>query len=130
VLGDTWEYALSSATWSDVTPEPEDNIAPPRNYGTAVTIGGSMYLQGGDRPDGVNCGPFPQHPTEQLWRFDLRDRVWDRQFPGGDALVRLKRTHSARVAGAMYVFAGYDFVCQDGVTPNQIWNHEVYRFKP
>jgi hypothetical protein len=30
----------------------------------------------------------------------------------------------------MYVFAGYDFVCQDGVTPNQIWNPDIYRFKP
>lgn len=130
VLGDTWEFALSSGAWTDVTPEPDDNIAPPRNYGTAVTIGRNMYLQGGDRPGGVDCGPFPQHPTEQLWRFDLRDRVWEQQFPGDDALVPLKRTNSARVAGAMYVFAGYDFVCQDGVTPNQIWNHDVYRFKP
>ena len=131
VLGDTWEYRIASGTWTDVTPPPDDNIAPPRNYGTAVTIGGGMYLQGGDPPGAVDCGGFiPQHPTEQLWRFDLRSRVWEQQFPRGDALAHLKRTNSARVAGAMFVFAGFDFVCEDPVTPNQIWNHDVYRLKP
>src|SRR5262245_26886231 len=131
VLGDTWEYALASGTWSDVTPAPADNIAPPRNYNTAVTIGQRMYLHGGDTPSGIDCGaPFPQHPTDQLWRFDLRDRVWEQQFPGGDPLVRLKRTNSARVGDAMYVFAGFDFVCEDPVTPHQIWNHDVFRFEP
>jgi hypothetical protein len=72
----------------------------------------------------------PANPTEELWRFDLHDRVWEQQFPGGDPLVRLKRTNSARVAGAMYVFGGFDFVCEDAVTPRQIFNVDVYRFKP
>jgi len=130
VLGDTWELALASRRWKDVTPAADDNVAPPRNYGTAVTIGDGMYLQGGDTPVGVDCGPFPQHPTSELWRFDLRRRVWTQQFPGGDPLVRLKRINSARVADSMYIFGGYDFVCDDGVTPRQIWNHDVYRFTP
>ena len=130
VLADTWELALSSLRWTNVTPAPEDNVAPPRNDGTAVAIGGSLYLQGGDTPIGVDCGPFPQHPTSELWRFDLHDRVWEQQFPRGDALVRLKRINSARVAGSMYVLGGYDFVCDDGVTPRQIWNHDIYRFTP
>jgi Galactose oxidase, central domain len=131
VLGDTWEYRISSGTWSDVTPAPEDNIAPPRNYGTAVTLGAGMYLQGGDTPGGPDCGAvFPQNPTEQLWRFDLHDRVWEQQFPGGDPLVRLKRTNSARVGEAMYVLGGFDFACEGPVTPHQIWNHDVYRFEP
>jgi hypothetical protein len=30
----------------------------------------------------------------------------------------------------MYVFGGYDFVCNEGVTPRQIWNHDVHRFTP
>jgi len=131
VLADTWEYALSSGTWTDVTPAPAHDITPPRNYGTAVTIGDGMYLQGGDTPGGEDCGEvFPQNPTEQLWRFDLRDRRWDQQFPHGDPLARLKRTNSARVAGAMYVFGGFDFACAGPTTPNQIWNHDVYRFEP
>lgn len=131
VLADTWEYRIASGTWRDITPPPSDNIAPPRDYGTAVTIGDAMYLQGGDPPGAVDCGGFiPQHPTEQLWRFDLHRRVWEQQFPRGDALAHLKRTNSARVAGAMYVLAGFDFVCEDPVTPDQIWNHDVYRFTP
>ena len=131
VLDDTWEYRISSGTWTDVTPAAEDNVAPPRNYGTAVTLGGGMYLQGGDTPGGVDCGEvFPQNPTGELWRFDLHDRVWEQQFPGGDPLVRLKRINSARVAGAMYVLGGFNFVCEDPVTPHQIWNHDVYRFEP
>lgn len=130
VLGDTWEYRVSSGRWTDVTPDAADNVTPPRNYGTAVTLGDAVYLQGGDTPVGTDCGPFPQHPTDELWRFDLRDRVWERQFPGGDPLVRHKRINSARVAGAMYVFAGYDFVCDEAGAPHQIWNHDVYRFEP
>jgi N-acetylneuraminic acid mutarotase len=131
VLGDTWEYSLSSGRWRDVTPPPPDNVAPPRNYGTAALIGDSMYLQGGDTPGGDDCGAvFPQNPNRELWRFDLRDRVWEQQFPDGSPLVRLKRTNSARVGDAMYVFAGFDFVCEDPVTPRQIWNLDVYRFEP
>jgi hypothetical protein len=130
VLDDTWELALATRRWKNVTPAPGDNVAPPRNYGTAVTIGDSLYLQGGDTPVGVDCGPFPQHPTSELWRFDLHDRVWTQQFPGGDPLARLKRINSARVAGSMYIFGGYDFACDGGVTPRQIWNHDVYRFTP
>jgi hypothetical protein len=42
----------------------------------------------------------------------------------------IRLSNSARVAGAMYVLAGYDFVCEDDGTPHQIWNHDVYRFKP
>lgn len=131
VLGDTWEYSLSSGAWTDVTPAPQDNIDPPRNFATAVLLDRSLYLHGGDTPGGEDCGAvFPQNPTEELWRFDLRDRVWEQQFPGGDPLARLKRTNSVRVGGAMYVFAGFDFVCEDAVTPRQLWNLDVYRFSP
>lgn len=130
VLGDTWEYDLSAGVWTDVTPV-DDNIDPPRNYGSATILGRGLFLHGGDTPGGDECGAvFPQNPNEELWRFDLRDRVWEQKFPAGDPLVRLKRTNAARVAGAMYIFAGFDFVCQDPVTPLQIWNQHVYRFEP
>lgn len=104
---------------------------PPRNFATAVLLDRSLYLHGGDTPGGEDCGAvFPQNPTEELWRFDLRDRVWEQQLPGGDPLARLKRTNSVRVGGAMYVFAGFDFVCDDAVTPRQLWNLDVYRVSP
>jgi hypothetical protein len=131
VLPDTWEYSLTTGAWTDVTPAPAHDIVPPRNYGAAVTIGDGMYLQGGDTPGGDECGEvFPQNPTEQLWRFDLRDHRWRRLFPGGDPLARIKRINSARVAGAMYIVGGFDFRCDGPTTPNQIWNHDIYRFEP
>jgi N-acetylneuraminic acid mutarotase len=130
VLPDTWEYDLEAGAWTDVTPAPADDIAPPRNYGSAAIVDRGLYLHGGDTPGGPDCGAvFPQNPTDELWRFDLDERTWERQFPGGDPLVRLKRTNAARVDGAMYVFAGFDFACVDGA-PQQIWNQDVYRFQP
>jgi hypothetical protein len=131
VLGDTWEFDLASGAWTEVTPAPAHNVAPPRDYGTAVILGDQMYLYGGDMPGGGDCGGVvPQNPTDELWRFDLRRRVWEQLFPRGDARVPIKRTNSVRVGDAMYVFGGFDFRCVDAVTPAQLWNHDVFRFEP
>jgi hypothetical protein len=131
ILADTWEFDLSSRRWIEVTPPPADNIAPPRNYGTAVILGNRMYLYGGDMPVTQDCGGvLPQNPTNELWRFDLHRRIWQQQFPAGDPRPRLKRTNSVRIGEAMYVFAGFGFECVDPVTPAQLWNHDVFRFEP
>jgi hypothetical protein len=131
ILADTWEFDLSSGRWTEVTPPPADNIAPPRNYGTAVILGDRMYLYGGDMPGAQDCGGvLPQNPTHELWRFDLHRRTWEQQFPAGDPRPSLKRTNSVRIGEAMYVFAGFGFECVDPVTPAQLWNHDVFRFEP
>lgn len=130
-LGDTWELDLATGAWTEVTPDPAHNVAPPRDYDTAVILGDQMYLYGGDMPGGADCGGVvPQNPTDELWAFDLRRRIWEQQFPRGDARVPLKRTNSVRIGEAMYVFAGFDFRCVDAVTPAQLWNHDVFRFEP
>ena len=132
LLSDTWELDLDTNTWTDVTPPPERNVQPPRNYGSAAVIGTSLYMQGGDTPDGsAGCGaPFPQNPQEELWRFESLHRTWTRLTPSGDALPRIKRTNAAAVAGKMYVFAGYDFQCQGDVGPGQVWNLDVFSYNP
>jgi N-acetylneuraminic acid mutarotase len=131
-LDDTWEFDLNTNTWSEVTPAPQNNIQPPRNYGAAAVIEGNLYLQGGDVPGGSSgCGaPFPQNPTEELWRFDLVQHVWTRLFPAGDPLVALKRHNAAVVGSRMYIFSGWDFQCEGGVGPGQVWNLDVYRYEP
>jgi hypothetical protein len=130
-LGDTWQFDLVQRRWVNVTP-PVANIAPPRNYGAAATVGDSMYLHGGDVPGGVGgCGaPFEQNPVADLWRFDLVHRVWRQVHPAGDPLVRLKRHAAATVSGRMYLVSGWDFRCDGGVGPGQIWNLNVYVFTP
>lgn len=131
VLADTWQFDLASRSWVDVTPE-VGNISPPRNYGAATVVGAAMYLQGGDVPGGVGgCGaPFEQNPVSDLWRFDLINRVWRQLTPAGDPLVRLKRHAAATVLGRMYVVSGWDFRCDDGVGPGQLWNLDVYALSP
>lgn len=131
VLADTWQFDLASRRWVNVTPA-VDNIVPPRNYGAAAVVGAAMYLQSGDVPGGTSgCGaPFEQNPVAELWRFDLVNRGWRRVAPAGDPLVRLKRHAAATVSGRMYVVSGWDFRCDDGVGPGQIWNLDVYTLIP
>jgi N-acetylneuraminic acid mutarotase len=131
VFGDTWQFDLVQRRWFDATPR-VGNIAPPRNYGAAAVVGPAMYLHGGDVPGGVGgCGaPFEQNPVAELWRFDLAYKVWRRLNPAGVPLARLKRHAAATVSGRMYIVSGWDFRCDDGVGPGQIWNLDVYAFSP
>jgi hypothetical protein len=130
LLGDTWQYDLSSNSWNDVTPAPAHDISPPRNYAAAGLIGNFLVLQGGDIPGGEDgCGsPFPQNVTDEVWRFHLNQHKWVRQFPSGDPLVRIKRTGSAVIGDVLYVFSGWDFQCPGGVGPGQVWNLETWAY--
>jgi N-acetylneuraminic acid mutarotase len=131
LLGDTWEFDLVRQRWREVTPAAA-NIWPARNYGAAAILGRALYLQGGDVSGGeAGCGaPFPQNPTDELWRFDLVRRVWQRLDPGGDPLARLKRHAAATVGGRMFVVSGWDFRCPGGVGPGQVWNLDTFAFTP
>jgi N-acetylneuraminic acid mutarotase len=130
-LNDTWQFDLAARRWVEVTPA-AGNIAPPRNYGAAAVLGTAMYLYGGDAPGGVGgCGaPFEQNPVAEVWRFDLVQRLWRQVTPTGDPLVRLKRHAAATVHGRMYVVSGWDFRCDGGFGPGQIWNLDVYALTP
>jgi hypothetical protein len=131
-LNDTWQFDLRSRTWTEVTPPPEANIVPGRNIGSAVNLGFSMLVHGGDLPGGSSgCGAgFPQNPTDELWRFDLLRLRWAQLAPGGDPAPKLKRTAAASVNGRMFVFGGFDFVCAAEDDPGQIWNDAVFSFAP
>lgn len=130
VLPDTWQYDLATGAWHEVSPL--GDIEPPRNYGVAAVIDDAVYLQGGDVPGGgAGCGaPFPQNPTEQLWRFDQAAGSWQQLQPRGDPLPALKRHAAVVVRDSMYVVSGWDFQCEDGQGPGQLWNLEVFAFHP
>ncbi|XXX74667.1 kelch repeat-containing protein [Sorangium sp. So ce134] len=132
MLDDTWEFDLRTRRWTEVTPRARRDITPPRNYGAAAVIGWDLYLQGGDVSGGSSgCGaPFEQNPIEELWRYSPVQRKWTKLSPGGDPLVRLKRHVATEVNGAMYLFSGWDFACDGGVGPGQLWNRDVYSFDP
>lgn len=131
MANDTWQYDLSTAAWTEVTPA-EGNIDPPRNYGSAAVIDGFLYMHGGDTPGGTSgCGaPFAQNPSEELWRFDLVRHTWSQVHPHGDALVPLKRTNAATVGPRMYIFSGFDFRCEDETDEGQVWNLDVFAYDP
>ncbi|MBO3745999.1 hypothetical protein J5X84_07970 [Streptosporangiaceae bacterium NEAU-GS5] len=131
-LNDTWQLRVATRTWTRVTFPSGGDIAPPRNYGAAATIGQNLYLHGGDLPGGsAGCGaPFPQNPNNELWRFDVRAKKWARLQPAGDPVARLKRHVAVAADGRMYVVSGWDFQCADGVGPGQVWNLNTYAFTP
>lgn len=56
MLGDTWEFDLASGTWTEVMPGPAHNIAPPRDYSTAVILGDQMYSTAAIRRGATDCG--------------------------------------------------------------------------
>lgn len=128
--GDTWQFNVLTSSWSNVTPA-TGNINPVRNDGAAAHVGLSLYVQGGETPGGTaGCGSmFPQNPTTELWRYSLLQRTWEQVIPQGDALPHLKRAVAAAAGGRMYVFAGFDFVCADGLG-GQVWNEGVYAYSP
>jgi hypothetical protein len=94
-------------------------------------IGTRFYLHGGDLPGGeAGCGaPFDQNPTADLWSFDLVAHTWRQHLPAGTP-ARLKRHAAAVAGGQLYITSGWDFQCDGGVGPGQIWNQETYVFRP
>ncbi|WP_163509708.1 Kelch repeat-containing protein [Fodinicola acaciae] len=131
VLADTWQFDVLRQRWTEVTPAVGD-ITPARNYGAAGVLGGGLYLQGGDVPGGsAGCGaPFPQNPTNELWRFDLTSRTWDQLKPAGEPMPRIKRHAAGVINGRLYLVSGWDFSCPGGTGPGQVWNKNTYVFTP
>lgn len=133
---DTWEYDIATNKWRDVTPK-QDNIMPPRNFASAVTIGDYLYVHGGAM-DGVGyvsrdiCGaPFNQRNIcDEIWRFDLINHHWTKLGPCGDPSPRLKRTNATAVNGKMYIFAGWDYQWYKEGGPGQIWNTDTFCYEP
>lgn len=130
IPGDTWTYDIETNTWTNRTPGAGSNVDPARNYGSAAVIGNAMYMHAGDIPGGSQgCGaPFPQNPSEELWRLDLTTHEWAKLSPAG--LVPLKRSVATVVDGTMYVLGGFDFDCEELTSPGQIWNPWIYAYTP
>jgi N-acetylneuraminic acid mutarotase len=130
MLADTWQYDLAGGQWRQVHPAPD--LDPPHNDGAATLLGGALYLHGGDIDGGSSgCGaPFPQNPTDQLWRFDPAAGEWHALQPGGELPPSLKRHAAATVADTIYIVNGFDFRCEDDEDPGQIWNQDVYAYSP
>lgn len=131
LLNDTWEYDIRSNTWTEVATG-SDSPTLPRNFALAGVMGSALYVHGGDIPGGSDgCGaPFPQNVTDQIWKYDLNERVWSPVQAKGDAPLRLKRHRGAEVGNRLYFFSGYDFQCDGGEGPGQIWNLDVYTLEP
>ncbi len=131
VLNDTWTYDLATNKWSSLGPA-VIGIEPGRNYAAAGVLGSTLLVQGGDIPGGeAGCGaPFPQNPTEELWRFDVPTKAWKQLDPAGEKLTRIKRHSAGTVRGKLYIVNGWDFQCTGGVGPGQVWNTDVYSFTP
>ncbi len=96
-----------------------------RHMAAAAMIDGTMYMYGGDDPalKRKGCGsPHGENPSGNLWAFDADKKTWHGTPEVGPAL---KRTVASAVGNKMFVFAGWDFECANGVGRGQLWNHEV-----
>jgi len=131
-LQDVWQLDLATLTWEEVTPAPNEDIDVHGNLGAAAIMGNHLYVQGGDIPGGeAGCGaPFPQNATDALWKFHLTQNRWTQFNPSGDPLPHLKRNVGVGIDGKFYVLAGFDFLCNGGAGPGQIWNNDVFVFDP
>ena len=101
-----------------------------RHQSAAGEIGGELYVYGGDDPHNkvMGCGaPFGQSPVGETWVFSPETGTWRRSTVQGPSL---KRTVASVASGRMYVFGGYDFECDDGIGPGQLWNTDVIVISP
>lgn len=96
-----------------------------RHMAAAAMIDGTMYMYGGDDPAAKRkgCGsPHGENPSGNLWAFDADARTWQETNSTGP---KLKRTVASAVGNKMFVFAGWDFECDNGVGRGQLWNDRV-----
>ncbi len=127
-LDDTWEYNIARGRWENITPAPQHNIDPARNFAGSGILAGDLYLHGGDIPGGSDCcgAPFPQNVSDQLWRFDLHKGNWRQVTRFRGEAPQIKRHRGVEIGNELFLFGGYNFV--DGI--GQIWNLDVFSFRP
>jgi len=122
----TLEIDLDAGTVTQlVIPAAHDLFMGMRHMAAAAMIDGTMYMYGGDDPaiKRKGCGsPHGENPSGNLWAFDADAHTWRETAAVGPAL---KRTVASAVANKMYVFAGWDFECDNGVGRGQLWNHDI-----
>ena len=127
----TVEIDLAAGTIEQLDVPPHDDIGMGmRHMAAAGIVDGTFYVYGGDDPTDkrLGCGsPHGENPTGALWIFDIEQRTWRLSGTEGPAL---KRTVASVANGKMYVFAGWDFECVDGVGRGQLWNTKVVEIDP
>jgi hypothetical protein len=127
----TVEINLATGTVGQLDVPLEHDIAMGmRHMAAAAIVDGTFYVYGGDDPSDkrLGCGsPHGESPTGALWIFDIEQRTWRLSSTQGPSL---KRTVASVASGRMYVFAGWDFECVDGVGRGQLWNTKVVEIDP
>jgi N-acetylneuraminic acid mutarotase len=121
--GDTLRYDVNRNQWYNITP----SINPtPRNYAVSASVRNDWYIYGGEldgeQVSGCNA-PFGQNVGSDLWVFD--DDVWTELHPSG-VIPPLKRAMGVERRGSLLVVSGFDFVCDNGVGPGQVYNNAIY----
>lgn len=135
---DTWIYSINSDTWEDVTPEPDNNLLPPRNFAAGGVFANNFVIYGGDAPGGsAGCGApfgsFFQNAMNETWVFDARpnSRVWYKLNTAVGPEPK-KRHAFAVLSNKLCIHGGYDFICDsNGAGPGQVFpdGREIYCLK-
>ena len=131
VIPGTIEIDLGSGSMRPTMIDRADDVSGGmRHQSAAGEIDGELFVYGGDDPHNkvMGCGaPFGQAPVGETWVFSPDTGTWRRSTVQGP---KLKRTVASVADGRMYVFCGYDFECDDGIGPGQIWNTDVIVINP
>lgn len=129
-LDDTWVFDTSSMTWTDITPDSEDNIFPFRSYTSSFPFGLTNWLvYGGEIPGPVTgCfSPFPANVADDTWVYNIISDKWHQIHPIGDIPPPLKRHAGVRTGLYKgYYIAGWSFYCTPTDQRGQIFNNDVY----
>lgn len=136
-LNDTWVFNLNTQEWTDITPDPEDNMDPPRSYTSSSSFGlfdGKWMVYGGEVPGEppVCFSPFPAHVIGDLWSFNPITRKWNEESPVGDLPPPLKRHACVKTkVPEIHCLSGWDFICDPpGDLTGQVFNNDIYRLRP
>jgi len=127
---DSWIYTIGSGTWTNIT-----GNFPGRIHGAGGARNNDFILAFGDVNDNeVECITNElsggQNPVDEVFRYKTGGNAgWTQLFPGGSP-GPLKRVASAVAGNTLYVWGGYNFICnadRHGGFP--VYNQDVYSMK-
>jgi len=128
--GATFGFNFNSNQWVDLSPRV--SYLPLRTFSAASASKNRnrLIMYGGDgEPGGVTgCGePNFANPQGDLWEYRDTSNVWvEDRVVATQHPPKLKRHEVIQVGRYFFVMGGFDFQCDNGVGPGQIFNYNVH----
>jgi N-acetylneuraminic acid mutarotase len=126
---DSWSYDIESNTWTDITAD-----FPGRIHNGGCARNKEFILAFGDVNDDehecrVNTLSGGQLPVDDVFRYTSNKDTWEElTVKGGPG--PLKRVSSTSLESTLYVWGGYDFICDENqLNGHAVYNRDLYSWK-